>query len=148
VTDRCEMVLLVQAESDGELDAAQAARLRTHREHCSVCRTAELDLARAQELLREMPYQRTPDAIRDRVLVALDTVRPTYARGSAKARSLSRFRWWPYSTAGFGVGVACGRCPMSRRNSWISSRGIGSGRPDDGSPRGPSISTEPLTPRS
>jgi anti-sigma factor RsiW len=107
VTDRCELILLVQAEFDGELDAAQAASLRIHREQCSVCQTAELELTRARELLREIPYQRTPDAIRERVLAALDVARPVPASGSAKSRLSSRFHWWHHSTAGFGLGVAC-----------------------------------------
>ncbi len=101
------MILLVQAEFDGELDAAQAASLRIHREQCSVCHAAELDLTRARELLREMPYQRTPDAIRERVVAALDVARPKPTPGSAKSRLSSRFHWWRRSTAGFGVGVAC-----------------------------------------
>jgi anti-sigma factor RsiW len=101
------MILLVQAEFDGELDAAQAASLRMHREQCSVCQAAELDLTQAQELLREIPYQRTPDAIRERVLAALDMARPEPASGSAKSQFSSRFHWWRHSTAGFGLGVAC-----------------------------------------
>jgi anti-sigma factor RsiW len=107
VTDRCEMILLVQAEFDGELDAAQAVSLRIHREQCSVCQAAELDLTRARELLREMPYQQTPDAIRERVLAALDVARPKTGPGSATARFSSRFQWWRHSTVGFGLGVAC-----------------------------------------
>jgi anti-sigma factor RsiW len=101
------MILLVQAESDGELDAAQAARLRTHREQCSVCQTAELELGRVRELLREMPYQRTPDAIRERVFATLEAGQPKHAPSSAKSRFSSRFRWWRHSAAGFGVGLAC-----------------------------------------
>jgi anti-sigma factor RsiW len=107
VTDRCEMILLVQAEFDGELDAAQAANLRIHREQCPICRAAELDLTRAREMLREMPYQPTPDAVRECVLAALDAARPKPAPRPAKYRLSSRFHWWRHSAAGFGLGVAC-----------------------------------------
>jgi anti-sigma factor RsiW len=101
------MILLVQAEFDGELDAAQAANLQIHREQCPICQAAELDLTSARELLREMPYRRTPDAICERVLAALDVARPKPAPSSAKSRFSSRFHWWRPSTAGFGLGVAC-----------------------------------------
>jgi anti-sigma factor RsiW len=107
VTDPCEMVLLVQAEFDGELDAAQAATLQFHRARCPVCQAAELELTRARELLREMPYQPTPDAIRERVLAALDVARPKPAHGPAKYQRSSLFHWWRHSAAGFGLGAAC-----------------------------------------
>ena len=107
VTDQCEMVLLVQAEFDGELDAAQAANLQTHREQCPICQAAELDLTSARELLREMPHQRTPDAVHQRLLAALDAARPKPAPGPAKYQRSPRFHWWRHSTAGFGLGAAC-----------------------------------------
>lgn len=107
VPEPCEMVLLVQAEFDGELDAAQAASLQMHRAQCPVCQGAELELARAREVLREMPSQQTPDAVRQRVLAALDVARPKPATGSAKSRFSSRFHWWRHSTLGFGLGAAC-----------------------------------------
>ena len=45
----CDMVLLVQAEFDGELDAAQAAALAAHRAGCPVCQAAGHELAEARE---------------------------------------------------------------------------------------------------
>jgi anti-sigma factor RsiW len=107
VTDRCDVILLVQAEFDGELDAAQAATLQVHRAQCPVCQAAELELSRARELLREMPYQPTPDAIRERVLAALDAARPKSVPRPAKYRFSSRFHSWRHQVAGFGLGVAC-----------------------------------------
>ena len=35
-SSRCDKVLLVQAELDGELDAAQAAALAAHRAECPI----------------------------------------------------------------------------------------------------------------
>jgi anti-sigma factor RsiW len=107
VIDRCEMVLLVQAEFDGELDAAQAASLQIHRAQCPVCQAAEVELTRARELLREVPYQPAPDAVRERILAGLDAARPTPGLGPVMPRVLSRFRSWRQSTVGFGLGAAC-----------------------------------------
>ena len=36
----CDKVLLVQAELDGELDAAEAAALAAHRANCPICEAA------------------------------------------------------------------------------------------------------------
>jgi len=107
VTDTCERVLLVQAEFDGELDAAQAANLQLHRAQCSVCQSAEQELTRARELLREIPYQTTPDAVRERVLAGLDAVRPKPDLSPARPRFSSRFYSWRHSTMGFALGSAC-----------------------------------------
>ena len=106
MTDRCEMILLVQAEFDGELDAAQAANLRTHREQCPICQAAELDLTRARELLSEMPYQPTPDVVRERVFAALDMARPKPVPPLAMYPFSSRFHWWRHTAVGFGFGAA------------------------------------------
>ena len=51
---RCEMLLLVQAEFDGELDAAQAAQLSLHRAGCAVCRRASRALGETRAMLREI----------------------------------------------------------------------------------------------
>ena len=106
MTDRCEMILLVQAEFDGELDAAQIANLRIHRQQCSICQAAELDLTRAQELLSEMPYEPTPDAVRERVFAALDMARPKPVPQPVTYPFSSRFHWWRHSAVGFGLGAA------------------------------------------
>jgi anti-sigma factor RsiW len=105
VTHECETVLLVQAEFDGELDAAQAANLQLHRSQCPICQAAELNLRRAREVLSDMPHQPTPDAVRERVFAALDTARPVPRPATYPV--LSRFHWWRHSAAGFGLGAAC-----------------------------------------
>jgi len=107
VVDQCEMILLMQAEFDGELDAAQAADLQTHRAQCPVCRAAELALTRARELMHEVPYPLAPDAVRERVLAGLAAVRPKPDLGPAVPRFLSSFRSWRQSTMGFGLGAVC-----------------------------------------
>jgi anti-sigma factor RsiW len=107
VTDRCAMILLVQAEFDGELDAAQAASLQIHREQCPICQAAELDLTRARELLREMPYRLAPDAVRERVFAALDMPGLKLVPSPTKYPFSSRFHRWRHSVVGFGFGAAC-----------------------------------------
>lgn len=107
MTDRCEMILLVQAEFDGELDVAQAATLQIHRAQCPVCQAAELDLTRARQVLRDIPYQPMADAIRERLLAALDVARPKPAPRPAKYPFSSRLRGWRHSAVGFGLGTAC-----------------------------------------
>jgi anti-sigma factor RsiW len=87
----CEKVLLVQAELDGELDAAQAAALEAHRASCPICQAAQAELLRARALLRGEPYVTTPDDVRARVM----------------ARPRSRWTWLRGPGLGFGLGAAC-----------------------------------------
>ena len=100
----CDMVLLVQAEFDGELDAAQAARLSAHRSECAICRAAEVDLARSRELIRPELYQPAPDDLRERVLARL---RNAEAAPVPRPRARWRFAGWRPPAFGFGLGAAC-----------------------------------------
>jgi anti-sigma factor RsiW len=100
----CGMVLLVQAEFDGELDAAQAARLAAHRTDCPECQAAEADLTRARELIRPDLYQPAPDALRQRVLARLQ---PASAAPAPQMRPRWRFAGWRPPAFGFGLGAAC-----------------------------------------
>ena len=73
----CDKVLLVQAEFDGELDAAEAAALAVHRETCAVCQAAAAELAQTREILRTPGlYRPASDDLRARVLANLGTARP------------------------------------------------------------------------
>lgn len=99
----CDMVLLVQAEFDGELDAAQAAALAAHRQECPVCRAAGTSLVRARSLMREGLYQPIPDEVRRRIQARLDTARPTNPVPPLR----SRLRAWWTAGIGFGLGAAC-----------------------------------------
>src|SRR4030095_10472518 len=47
----CDRQLLVQADFDGELDAARAADLLSHRATCVHCQAAALRLARARTVV-------------------------------------------------------------------------------------------------
>jgi len=103
----CDKVLLVQAEFDGELDAAQAAALAAHRSDCPVCQAALRELAQARELIREAPYERLSDEARRRLLDRL----PAAARPAAPPvrQPLAWRRWfdWRAGGFGFGLGAAC-----------------------------------------
>ncbi len=114
----CDKVLLVQAELDGELDAAEAAALAAHRAHCPICEAAAAELAHARALVGERLYQPMPDDVRSRVMAqivaaqtqhrVLDSPSLTLPRERGRGgwgRDLWR-RWWP-TAGGFGLGAAC-----------------------------------------
>jgi anti-sigma factor RsiW len=108
----CEKVLLVQAELDGELDAAQAASLEIHRAGCPICQAAQAELLRTRALLRAEPYEPTPDDVRARVMARLRQVEPQIAPVvQAVAASAPRSRWnWAWLRGiglGTGLGAAC-----------------------------------------
>src|ERR1700730_13681920 len=101
--DRCEMVLLVQAEFDGELDATQAAKLQMHRAQCPPCHVVEQELSQARELLAEVPYHAAPDSLREAILARLDATRPKSALDWATPRLVLRLPW-RQPMMGFGLG--------------------------------------------
>jgi anti-sigma factor RsiW len=98
----CDKVLLVQAELDGELDAAQAAALEAHRVACPICQAAQAELLRTRALLRGEAYEATPDDVRARVMTRLRAAKP-----SAAPVPIRRLRWVFPSLGGFGLGAAC-----------------------------------------
>jgi anti-sigma factor RsiW len=116
-TADCDKVLLVQAELDGELDAAQAAALATHRAECPICQAAAIELARARALIEEGLYEPLPTGARDRLLNKLNLVqREQQAADSPRRRGTtpySALRWrsfdpeWWRSATSFGLGAAC-----------------------------------------
>lgn len=116
----CDQVLLVQAEFDGELDAAQAAALAAHRASCPVCQAATVELTRARALIGAEPYHWMPDDVRGRLMAKiaeaspppLETVAPALppavpapATEGGRGWGLARLsRWWS-GAAGFGLGA-------------------------------------------
>ena len=102
----CDKVLLVQAELDGEIDAAEAAVLAAHRAQCPICLAAAADLARARALIGEGLYQPAPQELRDRITAQIAAARPrTGPAGSPRAAAFVR-DWWR-SVGSFGLGAAC-----------------------------------------
>jgi len=99
----CDKVLLVQAELDGELDAAAAAALAAHRADCPVCQAATAELAQARALIeRGQLYQKMPQEVRRRLTAQLAAARP---RASPPRLRVVR-QWWR-SAASFGLGATC-----------------------------------------
>ena len=101
----CDKVLLVQAEFDGELDAAQAAALETHRAGCPICQAAQAELLRTRALLRAEPYEPTPDDVRARVMARLRQAAPEAV--SLRHRRRRSWEWLRGPGLGFGLGAAC-----------------------------------------
>ncbi len=96
----CEMLLLVQAEFDGELDAAQAAELAVHRRDCPACKAAAATLARSRALFSDELYEPAPDDVRARVMSRLAAARPA-------PPLIARLGAWWRGALGFGLGAAC-----------------------------------------
>ncbi|HEX3954031.1 MAG TPA: hypothetical protein VHW90_10695 [Stellaceae bacterium] len=101
----CDKVLLVQAELDGELDAAEAAALAVHRAGCAVCQAAAADLGRARALIGPDLYRPMPDDARARLMVQLAKAQPRVP-AAERPRWFGLVHWWQ-SAAGFGLGAAC-----------------------------------------
>jgi anti-sigma factor RsiW len=99
----CDKVLLVQAELDGELDAAGAAALAAHRAQCPVCRAAAADIERVRGLIGDGLYERMPDELRARLVAQLPAARPR-----RRAALLPDWlRGWRAALGGFGLGAVC-----------------------------------------
>jgi anti-sigma factor RsiW len=112
----CDKILLVQAELDGELGAAEAAALGAHRIECPICRAAAAELARARSLIDGAElYQPMPGDVRSRVMAQLaaaasSKAAPTLASPADSGGLVARMRrswsrWW-VSGASFGLGAA------------------------------------------
>ena len=94
----CENLLLVQAEFDGELDAADSLRAAQHRQSCAECRDAYAQLSATHALLRESaPRYRAPESLRRAIHSGLSITKATPA---------PRQRSWWREGASFGLGAA------------------------------------------
>lgn len=120
----CDKVLLVQAELDGELDAAEAAALATHKTTCPVCQTAAADIARARAAIDRSFYRATPETLRTRILAELSAAQEREAP-TPHPPITGVSRWWRrwfvahsglrpggvglsgVGLGGFGLGAVC-----------------------------------------
>jgi len=93
----CENLLLVQAEFDGELDAAEAATALRHRETCAICSAAyeSFEVTRAQ-LRQGGLYRRTPEQLRRALVAGL----------GAKPPALTKSAPWWREGASFLIGAS------------------------------------------
>jgi anti-sigma factor RsiW len=102
-SQHCDKLLLVQAEFDGELDAAQAAELAAHRRDCPVCQAAAEMLGHTRRLFREASlYEPAPEDLRRRITARIEAARPAPSR----LRQWQPRQWWG-AGIGFGLGAAC-----------------------------------------
>jgi anti-sigma factor RsiW len=95
--DGCGKLLLLQAELDGELDAAAAAALAEHRAACPVCRRNELLILDARQALRRATYHGATPELRAAIASRMGA-QPTPARRGWG------MRW--RELASFGAGAA------------------------------------------
>lgn len=73
----CPIILLVQADIDGELDAGRAADLLTHRADCPDCQAAYADLMMLRDRLRESNLrEKAPDSLRQFLAAQSASVTP------------------------------------------------------------------------
>jgi anti-sigma factor RsiW len=88
----CGKLLLLQAELDGELDAAGSAALAEHRADCPVCRRNETTIMAARQALRRATYHRADPEFFRAVAGRVGAVQPPpAARRSIQWRALSTF---------------------------------------------------------
>ncbi|MDE2448390.1 MAG: hypothetical protein KGO22_05425, partial [Gammaproteobacteria bacterium] len=89
----CGKLLLLQAEFDGELDAAQAAALAEHRANCAVCRRNETLLAATHGALRRATYHRADPELLRAVVSRIGTETPPVRRPPPPARRRASMPW-------------------------------------------------------
>ncbi|MDE2051979.1 MAG: anti-sigma factor [Gammaproteobacteria bacterium] len=94
----CGKLLLLQAEIDGELDAAEAAALAEHRAGCPVCKRNEALLLAARQALRGATYHRAGPELLRAVATRIG------AGGAAPQRRRTAVPW--QGLIGFGAGAA------------------------------------------
>ncbi len=101
-TFECEQTLLVQADFDGELDAAQTAALIQHEGQCAHCQGVRAQLLRSRELIRSMP----PYSVSLELRAAVRKLARAADRAVAGTPSPSR-RWFTRAKPlGWGVALA------------------------------------------
>ena len=108
-----EMELLLQADHDGELTPAEAARLGAHLQSCKDCAELPARLASLSGRIRqEVSYHAAPEELRARITAML----PQAAQPAPPSRAVrSRFPSWrswlrPRTVAPFGAGFALAAC--------------------------------------
>jgi anti-sigma factor RsiW len=113
----CERTLLVQADFDGELDAAQAAALIEHQAQCPHCGGVRAQLARSRELMRVVPRYSVPpelrESIQQSVSVRIASVTPAAVPPAGRRASRVRSLGWGAAVAATAVLVTVWVFPRS-----------------------------------
>jgi anti-sigma factor RsiW len=111
--DACnEVQLLIHADVDGELQAAEATRVGAHLEQCSGCAEIQAQLLNLSNRLRkEAPRYPASQALRDALTIAIETAAPAVMVVSPRVRRQApRLRISFGSSASFGGGFAIATC--------------------------------------
>jgi anti-sigma factor RsiW len=95
----CGRLLLLQAELDGELDAAGSAALAEHRADCPVCRQNESAIMATRQALRHATYHRADPELLRAVVGRIGAVPPPPVRRMS-------FPWRGLATFGAGAALA------------------------------------------
>jgi len=111
--DCTEWQLLLQADLDDELSAADAARLAAHEEGCAECAAMRRRLvALSSKIAQEAPRYEAPPALRAALQAAARPEAPPQASAEPLSETgtvvpfRSRARRWSRETVGFAVGAA------------------------------------------
>jgi anti-sigma factor RsiW len=99
----CSQTLLLQAEFDGELDAAQSTALEVHKTSCSLCSEAWSQLEQSRSFLRSAQRFTVPesmhDALKEQFKAASQIVGPTMAGPETRSNKIR------YLGSGAGIGA-------------------------------------------
>lgn len=102
----CERTLLVQADFDGELSAAEAAEAIQHESQCEHCQRARAQLTRSRELMRAAPRFDVSDELRASMRQRLLAAREQVASPARAAPRGSTAKSWFARTRTMGWGAA------------------------------------------
>lgn len=102
--DDCGKLLLLQAELDGELDAAEAAALAEHRASCPVCQRNESAILAARQALQGATYHRADPEFRRSLAGRIGTGRA--GAGQPSPRRRASLPWRGLATFGAGAALA------------------------------------------
>lgn len=117
IRESCDKILLLQAEFDGELDAAQSVAITGHRQSCSYCHEAWQKLEASRQVLRqEASYHSASEGLRRELLqrlgaaglaVPADAPPRSFQAGPVQVGPIRAglAGWWR-SFVGFGFGAA------------------------------------------
>ncbi len=103
-----EMHLLIQADVDGELGPAEAARVRAHLDRCADCEAVQQSLLSLSERIRrDVAYRPAPEALIAAVRSRIAAAAPSETAPVAAAAPWRRRLSW---IAPFGGGFALAAC--------------------------------------
>ena len=109
MTSCADMKLLMHGLLDGQLDAANAMKCDQHLADCPSCAEEYKTYESLHQAIQASDLRRrAPDALRSRVLAALDAESEPHANERAERRTWSRWpgSWRRWTTAGSGLALA------------------------------------------